>query len=634
MPIIHNDNFRLTESEATSLLHQISGDQLPTNPTMLINLLLYSPLAISLTGTYIKLKNGNSTDNIKYDYDSFIKEFEAIRTDILNRSSGNQFENNESLIDKIVTGMCIQQCSEIDQRMHSIFDVLGAFEPRRPVPVTVVKAFTNDNEITKFRLSSQTKILEANNSDLKSQELNPSAGQVSKESEQNANNSENDSTQDSGIIRTFIAEGKKIYRTYFSSSSLEGGNKQQDDTEDDNYYIQKCPLLWRDEKSDIETISVHPTIHSVMQNWYLLATIPMMEKLHLSEQKIEGKSSWFGQVKAFDEVACLEAYRRKLCEQFNLKFEPSNNEAQSNLIDQISLISNLVLPVGTICTSYHEAQKYSLLRYISKSVVAVTKNRRSEVKYRKTCKLLLPHFASLMNRLQAVDLKKFSELLDTVAMIHSDVLNEDMYSIEMLKHSLSIKKKIYGDKEYQIAHTLTLLGIVLNSLNRLDESKASLEEALSIFNSLPAKKIPDPQQVRSLATTLSTLGVVCSNLGDHKRSRELLERALSLMQSIQPQNSLGIASDEIFNHAADVATMLTDIGHSYLLNGETSSGHRLLQFALNIHQNIHGEEHYEVVRTLTVLSVAQMIQGFHEDSKKSRDRAGAIRASLNSIVVI
>ncbi|EDV22461.1 uncharacterized protein TRIADDRAFT_59079 [Trichoplax adhaerens] len=629
---ILNVDKKLTESEALSLLHQMNEDKVSANAATLVNELLYSPLAISLAASYIKSKNENTAQDSIYDCSNFIEEFKAIKSDILRHWNSDRLENNASFTDKIVASMCLQQYGKADSQMHSTFDILGALEPRRPIPMAMVETFIRDNEVLNFRLKSRTTKLDTTNSDLKSLEVTPPGEQIS--SIENIDNSENEDSDDSGVIRTFITKGKEIYRTYFSNPSSNNGDKNPKEIQDDSSPIYRCPLLSCNLNGDIKTVSIHPVIHSVMQKWYFLMTIPIMEKLYVSEQRVESKSSWFGQIKKFDETACLEGYRGRLCDQFNLKLEPSNYDELRNVTDQTNLIHKLVTASNMLHTPYSKAQQYSLLRRIGKSAITVTKNRRSEIVYRKSCKLLLPHFAYLMRHLQVVDLKNFSELLDIVAMIHSDVLSEDLRSVEMFKNSLLIKRKIHGDKHYETAHTLTLLGIVLNSLNRLDDSKTTLEEALSIYNSLPTKKMPDPQHVRNLATTLSTLGVVCSNLGEHKRSRDLLERALSLMQSIQPQNALGLANDEIFNHAADVATMLTDIGHSYLLNGETSYGHRLLQFALNIHQNIHGEEHYEVVRTLTVLSIAQMIQGFHEDSRKSRDRAGAIRGSLNANVLV
>ena len=153
------------------------------------------------------------------------------------------------------------------------------------------------------------------------------------------------------------------------------------------------------------------------------------------------------------------------------------------------------------------------------------------------------------------------------------------------------------------------------------QSKALLERALSIYQ-MDRKTSQMYKQPFEYGKALVALGVTCGSIGETVRSKDLLEKGLMELQNAAPGDPHAIENKWF---AAEISSAVTNLGHSYLLLGKINQGRKLLELALIGHQNVHGDLHAEVIRTLTTLSIAHAMQGNSQESKRLRNEAAKIK---------
>ena len=394
----------------------------------------------------------------------------------------------------------------------------------------------------------------------------------------------------------------------------------------------------------METVVVSPVVHSVFQQLFLSKTMHHLEAEYLA--KAEDKhnaSSWFRRLWSFDPQRTLQEYRNSLGEvtRNEMLMHASRNEAVTHQ-DQAVLpsfsgpdVSHLLEENKLeIKEEFRKIKPQDAIRHcqqhtarILKTINGVTSVCGQDNQTRTLARLIKPHLDHILDASTSKSLgpKSRAHAISAVASIDSSFGNLES-SRGLLEDVLRIETELYGDSSLEVASTLTRLADVYSSLDDLPKCRELLERALHIYES-QRKKFGEYKQPLDYARTLSALGATYGNLGFKDRSRDYIERAFSFMQSAAPTSNDEV---ETRRFTSDVASTLTDLGHAYLSLGETTSARRFLDMALNGHKNIHGDEHPEVVRTLTVLGIAYTMQGNWPEARKVRKEAGKLQAKLDA----
>lgn len=137
---------------------------------------------------------------------------------------------------------------------------------------------------------------------------------------------------------------------------------------------------------------------------------------------------------------------------------------------------------------------------------------------------------------------------------------------------------------------LTQLGNLLRYYGAPEQAKNSLkllERALQIMASDPDAA----EEPHFLMVTSGSLAIVYGKLGMTTREVEMLKENLTLIE-----NSWGME----IQHAA---VTLSALGKAYGVLGQTEERQKLLEQALKIRERIFGNDHLEVAKSMTSLSI-------------------------------
>ena len=389
---------------------------------------------------------------------------------------------------------------------------------------------------------------------------------------------------------------------------------------------------------DVEAVVVHPLVHSVFCQTFTSVTAPQLEDKFLEQaQSQHDNSSWFRRLQAFNPQRSLQEHRNSLGE------NPSTNNAPS------VNVSGSETPVSTLkeadlqqllktdhrkLEEFRQIRPLDMTRHCQEHTARVLRTIKKEAaicgqdsKTRTVAKLLMPHLDHILatNTVGSLGPKSRAQALLASSSMNSTMGNLTV-SRGLLQEALEIEKQQFGELSTEVAETLTCLGDVHNSLGNSQKGRDLLEESLRVYETL-RKNHGEYKNKLGLARTLISLGILYGGLGFKDTSKDYLERGFSYMQAGAPPNP-----DELEGRrfAQDISTTLTDVGHAYLSVGQILQGKKLLDLALMGHKNLHGDDHPEVARTLTVLSIACSMQGNSQESRKMRNEAGKIQAKLGA----
>lgn len=403
----------------------------------------------------------------------------------------------------------------------------------------------------------------------------------------------------------------------------------------------------------VETVVISPLVHSVFQQLFLSKTMYQLEAEYLAQAEDKhSASSWFRRLWSFDRQRTLQEYRNSLGEVSRKEMvthkDPGEVSRKEGVTHPDSASDQLVLPqfsgpdVSQLLEEntlegkekFRKIKPPDAIRHcqqhtarILKTINGVASVCGQDNQTRTLARLIKPHLDHILAAGTSKNLgpKSRAHAISAVASIDASFGNLES-SRGLLKDVLGIETELYGESSLEVASTLTRLADVYSSLDNLPKSRELLERALQIYES-QRKKFGEYKQPLDYARTLSALGATYGSLGFKDRSRDYIERAFSFMQSAAPTNPDEV---ETRRFTSDVASTLTDLGHAYLSLGETTPARRFLDMALNGHKNIHGDEHPEVVRTLTVLGIAYTMQGNWPEARKLRKEAGKLQAKLDA----
>lgn len=383
-----------------------------------------------------------------------------------------------------------------------------------------------------------------------------------------------------------------------------------------------------------------PVVHSVFQQLFLSKTAAELEEQYLAQAEDKhNRSSWFRRLWSFDPQRTLQEYRNSLGEGGEAG-EVLNQSAEAEVKwntshSEVSVRSLFEKPIKWEETeSYRMIKPRDAIRHCQQHTGRALKtiNNLASVCGQDTstqtlAKLIKPHLDHILatNTPQSLGPKTRAHALSAVASIDASA-GDLKSSRDLLENVLPIETQLFGESSLEVAATLTRLADVYSSLDEAAKSRELLENALQIYKK-QRQKAGEYKKPLEFARAMAALGGVYGTLGFKERSSDYIERAFSFMQSAAPTNP-----DEIERRrfAGDVTSTLTDLGHAYLSIGNTTQARKILDMALTGHKNLHGDEHPEVVRTLTVLGIAYTMQGNWQEGKRMRKEAGKVQAKLDS----
>ena len=382
---------------------------------------------------------------------------------------------------------------------------------------------------------------------------------------------------------------------------------------------------------------VSPLVHSVFQQLFLSRTMHQLEAEYLGRAEDKhNTSSWFRRLWSFDAQRTLQEYRNSLGEvsqEEALTYSAPDSEllptcagpSVSDLLQESAPENREEFRNITTRDAVRHCQEHTAR--ILKTVNGVASVCGQDNQTRTLARLLKPHLDHILasNTSKSLGPKSRAHAISAVASINASLGNLES-SRGLLEDVVAIETQLYGESSLEVASTLTRLADVYSSLDDLQKCRELLERALQIYEA-QRRKFGEYKQPLDYARNLSALGATYGSLGFKERSRDYIERAFSILQSGAPTNPDEV---EARRFTSDVASTLTDLGHAYLSLGETTPARRFLDMALNGHKNIHGDEHPEVVRTLTVLGIAYTMQGNWPEARKMRKEAGKLQAKLDA----
>ena len=377
-------------------------------------------------------------------------------------------------------------------------------------------------------------------------------------------------------------------------------------------------------------VTVHPIVHSVLGQVFMNVTIPLLERQHLllAERKHQQKS-YFGRLRSFDPQSSITEYRKGLGDNVSSKVGEDVGDEKFGSGKLQSCIDSILRAKDTD-DNPNESQYLlaHLQEHLSRVVNSLNNHYRiaggdSSVLVARS--MLLPHLEAILQQRSLTAASK-AQVYSTMANIHSEVFADHATGMRLLNNAYTVTKERYGDDSLEIAAILTAQAELCSTTEQLDQSKQLLERAVQIYQK-NIKSSQTNKQPFQYGKALVALGVTCSSLGETSRSKDLLEKGLMELQNAAPHDP---HAKENKWFAAEISSAVTNLGHAYLSLGKVNQGRKLLELALIGHQNVHGEAHNEVMRTLTTLSIAHAMQGNSQESKRLRNEAGKIKKKLDT----
>ena len=356
-------------------------------------------------------------------------------------------------------------------------------------------------------------------------------------------------------------------------------------------------------------------------------TIPLLERNYLliAERKHQQKS-YFGRLQRFDPQMAIAEYHRSLGD--NLPSQALENGFPlvkgSTHISSILGHSSTKDEDDTVKLNLRKktmvGHRQEHFNRVVSSFYSYHRMQSSDSSGMVATVLLLPHLEAFLGETWLTAANK-GQIYRTMARIHCDVFHDYATCDDLLNKAYTVYKERCGETSLEIAGVLTQQAHLYSISEDFQQSKALLERALSIYQ-MDRKTSQMYKQPFEYGKALVALGVTCGSIGETVRSKDLLEKGLMELQNAAPGDPHAIENKWF---AAEISSAVTNLGHSYLLLGKINQGRKLLELALIGHQNVHGDLHAEVIRTLTTLSIAHAMQGNSQESKRLRNEAAKIK---------
>lgn len=605
--------------ELLSNLSGLSEDKL-VDAEDIVKLLRGSPLALTSAGHYIGSK---ATRNPSYSCLDFLKE---VKCEL-------QKANNNQEVDPILAVVAMATKNLVQESPHLLhaFDFLGACSPDWPIPITLIALHLKSPDFNLPPVVGGGPVL-------------PSQSPVVAKTE----NSAGEEVQEMFLSIKKLAKNLESFMTAVKDNldaikAMLNPEMQDMPQIPDGVVemLKACPLVSvvKMENMGVQTVVVSPVVHSVFQQLFLSRTMHELEAQYLEKaEEKHNASSWFRRLWSFDRQRTLQEYRNSMGEVSRNEIVTHQNlDSPSDEVEttgDAAVLRDLLKDELDLKEDFRKIKAQDTVRHCQQHTARILKTIDDvacvcgqDNQTRTLARLIKPHLNHILATGTSESLGPKSRVNAISAMASIDISLGKLESGRgLLEEVLQIKTELYKESSLEVASTLTRLAEVYSSLDDLPKCRELLERSLQIYES-QRRRFGEYKAPLDYARTLSALGATYGSLGFKERSRDYIERAFSFMQSAAPTNPDEVETRRFTNN---VASTLTDLGHAYLSLGETTAARRFLDMALNGHKNIHGEEHPEVVRTLTVLGIAYTMQGNWPEAKKVRKEAAKLQAKLDA----
>ena len=365
--------------------------------------------------------------------------------------------------------------------------------------------------------------------------------------------------------------------------------------------------------------------------------VDIEEKNVLENKDFYQNKSWYRKLSNFNEQAILQQYRNAA----------GHDEIKKVLSDEDanSLIFRFNLGIDVSCLFKDEekgnqdywngkpVEKVGLLQdhltRITDSLCEQMNVTKGDINGHTVKKILMLHLEYILKNqpFELLGAKNQSKILFALAKAYNSVYKDFDACKELIDQVLAMQQSMPDTDPLDIARTLAEKAQYFINKEDYENAKATLMEASDIYEA-QRKKFGEYKFPIEYGKLLGMLGAVYGSLNMKIESKETIERALMMQQSIPPDMT---DEEKSKKFGADFASTLIDLAHAYVSLGLPLYGKKIVDLALAAQKNLNGEDHPEVVRALTVLAMAHLMQGHNEESKKHRKEAGKIQANLKKM---
>eukprot|EP00794_Sanderia_malayensis_P014142 gene14142-15619_t len=641
---------RMSENDSIQLLKDITNirdESFESSPStkLLLSRIHYHPM--SIVGTALLLKDRlakRELSSIDGEMMKLVKEITNNSINVSTHSFGDARSGiAESLIiAETVVAMTAKHLMRKDIHVGCAFDLISSCAPRIPIPSSFVNRYLRHPAL---RLPA---IAPAQQQPGGIQQMfQPAAEQKAQLDESlepkghawsNKNIAEQLSSFKTRVMEFFTAL-KEVYDMYYGSHELDVA------VDDGLGVLRRCELILssKQQPGDVDSFSMHPLVYAAVRQNFLSSTIPKMEAKFIDEEEARFEQQpWYKKMSKFDAKACLQKHRN---EQQKMPI------GASNAAMLLSGFNNAIIDVGCILgndddnddglslvdSSLTEEDKLKYLQAHLDRIIHTLSDDMQVAKQNisgKTASKYLSVHGDYLHYNHPAEITGTRAKITGLLLLAKTASRADADVHKAIAHvsaalELLQQTDMEVNKELEMASILCQLASLYNSLEDHEKGKENLEKAVEIYEA-QRRKDGEYKNPLDFGKALGALGVIYGTLGDRRKSKELIERALMLQQTGAPDLTDEAKSKHF---GAEFASSLTDLGHAYVSLGLPLYGKKILDLSLMAHKNIHGEKHPEVVRTLTVLSIAHLMQGHNDESKKLRREAGKLQAQVNALPV-
>ncbi|XP_066918282.1 uncharacterized protein [Clytia hemisphaerica] len=405
--------------------------------------------------------------------------------------------------------------------------------------------------------------------------------------------------------------------------------------------FSECVLIQSSvvQPGDVNTFSLHPIVYNVARQHFMAKTLVDIEEKNVRENKdFHQNKSWYRKLSDFNEQTILQQYRNS-AGHGEIKKMLSDEDANSLLfrfnlgIDVSCLFKEDENTSQDACWDGKPVEKVALLQdhltRITDSLCEQMNVTKGDLNGHTVKKILMLHLEYILKNqpFELLGARNQSKILFALAKAYNSVYKDFDACKELIDQVLSMQQSLSDTDPLDIARTLAEKAQYLINKEDYETAKTTLLEASDIYEA-QRKKFGEYKFPIEYGKLLGMLGAVYGSLSMKIESKETIERALMMQQSIPPDMS---DEEKSKKFGADFASILIDLAHAYVSLGLPLYGKKIVDLALTAQKNLNGEDHPEVVRALTVLAMAHLMQGHNEESKKHRKEAGKIQANLKKM---
>jgi len=189
----------------------------------------------------------------------------------------------------------------------------------------------------------------------------------------------------------------------------------------------------------------------------------------------------------------------------------------------------------------------------------------------------------------------FADSLNDLGLMLYDKRDYDQ-SLQLLRDSMAMYRRLFGDKHPEIALSLSNIGLVLNDKGDLAGAEAAHLQSLAMRRELLGELHPD------VAISLNNLAFAYYAEGKTKAALDAERESLEVLRKVFPGDN------------PDVARIMTRLGFMLTEAGDYPAAEPDLQEALAMRRRLFGDSHPETASSLVNVGILQVATHRYQDA--------------------